>query len=77
LGFGKVGVVGGWVREGFIAGFGERKKLAPGYTVLVGVGFCLRTQLRAERFLGAFLTKQKAPPFVEGASVCSGGLHGI
>ena len=41
LGFGQVGVVGRWVGEGFIAGFGECKKLAPGYTVLVGVGFRL------------------------------------
>jgi len=41
MGFGQVGMVGRWVREGFIAGFGECKKLAPGYTVLIGVGFRL------------------------------------
>jgi|PlaIllAssembly_1097288.scaffolds.fasta_scaffold2098707_1 hypothetical protein len=42
LGFGQVGVVGRQVREGFVARFAEGKKLALGYTVLVGVDFRLR-----------------------------------
>ena len=42
-------MVGRGVREGFVAGFGEGKKLASGYMVLVGVGLGFRAQLRTER----------------------------
>ena len=42
LGFGEVGIVGRWVGEGFVARFGEGKKLTPGYVLLVRVGFRLR-----------------------------------
>ena len=50
-----------------------RKKLAGGLVVLADVGFGFRAKPRARGFWGAFLAKQKAPFFLEGASVFSGG----
>ena len=41
--------------------------------VLSDVGFRFGAKMRAKGFLGTGLAKQKAPPFFEGASVCSGG----